>query len=209
MKVAIFDDNLSRLESLQMLLNGVDQFDFVGAFLECTDIENKIKKCKPDVVLMDIDMPVVNGIEATEQLKSAFPEIKVIIQTVFEDEDRIIAAICAGADGYILKQKSPIQLLDGITEVFEGGAPMTPVVARKVLKIFSRTTSSSNEDISLTKREKEILGLLVEGLSYKMIADQCSISYATVNTHISHIYEKLQVNSVAGAVSRAIREKLV
>lgn len=208
-KVAIFDDNVSRLESLRMLLDGIEKIDCVGIFKDCTHIDEKIESCQPDVVLMDIDMPLIDGIEGTLKVKEHSPEVKVIIQTVFEDENRIIGAICAGADGYILKQKSPIQLVEGIQEVVEGGAPMTPVVARKVLKIFSRNNTVPSTNISLTRREKEVLSLLVDGYSYKMIADKCSISYATVNTHISHIYEKLQVNSVAGAVSRALRENLI
>ena len=132
------------------------------------------------------------------------------MQTIFEEEGKILEAISAGADGYIIKQKSPMKLIEGITEVMEGGAPMTPSVAFKVLKLFNyHKKTMIPSSIILTNREKEILNLLVEGYSYKMIADKCFISYATVNKHISNIYAKLQVNSVAAAVSKALKEGLV
>ncbi|MFT5918714.1 MAG: DNA-binding NarL/FixJ family response regulator, partial [Granulosicoccus sp.] len=128
----------------------------------------------------------------------------------FEDDEKVFAAICAGADGYILKQEQPHKLLEAIDEVLEGGAPMTPVIARKVLQLFSKQNKPlAKKDFDLTKRESEILEYLVKGFSYKMIAEACFISYPTVNTHISKIYRKLQVESAAGAVSKAIREGLV
>lgn len=210
--VTVFDDNAARREGLELLLNSMEDMHCVGTFDDCRNVVARVASTKPDVVLMDIDMPYVDGIEGTQLLRKAYPQLKIVMQTVFEDEDKILAAICAGADGYILKQKSPLKLIDGIVEVFEGGAPMTPTVARKVLKLFSnqkQQLTTSEGAVKLTKREGEILALLVAGNSYKMIADQCFITYATVNTHISHIYEKLQVNSVAAAVSRALKEGLV
>jgi DNA-binding NarL/FixJ family response regulator len=132
------------------------------------------------------------------------------MQTIFEDEDKILEAICGGADGYLIKQKSPMKLIEGITEVMNGGAPMTPTVAFKVLKLFNTTQKKPDaERIDLTNREQEILKYLVEGYSYKMIADKCDVTYATVNKHITNIYAKLQVHSVAAAVSKAIKEGLV
>ncbi|MCB0760219.1 MAG: response regulator transcription factor [Flavobacteriales bacterium] len=209
-KVSIYDDNPSRLEALRMLLDGMPGTECVGVFSDGRNAAQTVADKQPDVILMDIDMPYVDGIEAVKNIKSQHPEVKIIMQTVFEDERKIISAICAGADGYILKQASPVQLVDGIMEVMDGGAPMTPTIASRVLKIFSKTNIvPPSEENDLTKREKEILKLLVEGYSYKMIADKCFISYATVNTHVSHIYSKLQVNSVAGAVSKALKENLV
>ncbi len=209
-KVAVFDDNAARRGGLQMLLDAMEDMTCVGAYDDCREVVDRVRSMQPDVILMDIDMPYVDGIEGVTLVKKAFPEIKVIMQTIFEDENKIVEAICAGADGYILKQKSPLDLVEGISEVMKGGAPMTPQVARKVLKVFSSAkVLPSSQDFKITKREKEILGLLVEGFSYKMIAEKCFITYATVNTHIGHIYEKLQVNSVAGAVSKAIKEDLV
>lgn len=209
-KVAVFDDNIARREGLQLLIDAMDQMQCVGIYPDCTDVVHRLKSNMPNVVLMDINMPNVDGIEGLKRIKNAYPEIKVIMQTIFEEEGKILEAICAGADGYIIKQKSPMKLIDGITEVMEGGAPMTPSVAFKVLKLFSDNKKSkpvSND--FLTSREKEILNLLVDGFSYKMIASECNISYATVNKHISNIYSKLQVNSVAAAVSKALKEGLV
>lgn len=210
-KVALFDDNKTRREALGILLEDFDGLKLLGSRPDCRNAVAWIGQLQPDVVLMDIDMPYVNGIEGTQALRAAFPDLKIIIQTVFEDEDRIISAICAGADGYILKKKSPLKLIEGIKEVMEGGGPMTPIVARKVLKLFSKTgvTRHESNDYNLTKREQEILGLLVQGHSYKMIAAQLSVSYATVNSHINNIYKKLQVHSVAAAVSLALKKGLV
>ena len=209
-KVAVFDDNLARRQGLQLLIDAMDEMQCVGIYPDCTDVVHRLKSNMPNVVLMDINMPNVDGIEGLKRIKQNYPDIKVIMQTIFEEEDKILEAICAGADGYIIKQKSPMKLIDGITEVMEGGAPMTPSVAFKVLKLFSNTKKASTQSsFNLTSREKEILNLLVDGYSYKMIADKCHISYATVNKHISNIYAKLQVNSVASAVSKAIKEGLV
>ena len=209
-KVAVFDDNLARRQGLQLLIDAMDEMQCVGIYPDCTDVVHRLKSNMPNVVLMDINMPNVDGIEGLKRIKQNYPDIKVIMQTIFEEEDKILEAICAGADGYIIKQKSPMKLIDGITEVMEGGAPMTPSVAFKVLKLFSNTKKTSTQSsFNLTSREKEILNLLVDGYSYKMIADKCHISYATVNKHISNIYAKLQVNSVASAVSKAIKEGLV
>lgn len=208
--VAIFDDNASRREGLSLLLSAIEEMTCVGSYSDCREIDLIIKRIKPDVILMDINMPFVDGIEGLKIVKEKFPEVKVIMQTIFEEENKILQALSNGADGYVLKQKSPMKLIDGINEVMEGGAPMTPTVAKKVLKLFSSINSKSqSEDIDLTNREKEILSLLVEGYSYKMIADKIHVSYATVNKHVSNTYKKLQVNSVAAAVSKAIKMGLV
>ncbi|MCB9235206.1 MAG: response regulator transcription factor [Bacteroidia bacterium] len=209
-KVAVFDDNAARRDGLKVLLNAMEDMDCVGLYEDCRNVVEKVAACQPDVVLMDINMPHVDGIEGLKLLKQEFPGLKIIMQTIFEDEDKIVSAICAGADGYILKQMSPMDLLEGITEVMAGGAPLTPTVAKKVLSLFSsRNSKTATPTNSLTKREQEILKLLVEGYSYKMIAEKCFITYATVNTHIVNIYEKLQVNSSTAAVSKAIKEGLV
>lgn len=210
-KVAVYDDNDSRRDGLKLLLNAMEDMECVGAFEDCRNVVEQVKNSKPDVVLMDINMPNVDGIEGLKLLKEVFPELKIIMQTIFEDEDKILASISAGADGYILKQKSPLKLIEGIQEVLNGGAPITSSIAGKILKLFSGRISipAKGEKITLTKREREILQLLVEGYSYKMIASKCFVTYATVNTHITHIYQKLQVKSVSAAVAKAIREGLV
>lgn len=209
-RVVIFDDNPKRRDGLTMLIDTTETMECVGAFNDCSEVVRNLEDTVPDVVLMDIDMPKVNGIEGLLALRPHFPELKVLMQTVFEDDEKVFAAICAGADGYILKQASPELLLRGITEVLDGGAPMTPTIARKVLQLFSKQNNPQQKDsFDLTKRELEILEYLVKGYSYKMIANECFVSYATVNTHISKIYKKLHVQSAAGAVSLAIREGLV
>ena len=204
-KVAVFDDNLPRRELLQILLDSSEGYKCTGVYEDCRDVLRHLAGDLPDVVLMDIDMPHVNGIEGLSLIKQQFPKIKVLMQTIFEDEDKIFNAIVAGADGYILKKAAPLKLLEGIREVMEGGAPMTPVIAKQVLLLFSNKHKSiSKNDFDLTPREMEILSLLVEGYSYKMIAAKCNVTYATVNTHISSIYHKLKVSSGTEAVAIAI-----
>jgi DNA-binding NarL/FixJ family response regulator len=160
---------------------------------------------------MDIDMPGMTGIEAVAEVKKQFPGVLTIMQTVFDDEERIFAAICSGASGYLLKGGSSQLILNSIKEVVDGGSPMSPGIARKVMKILSQSGNNQNsiEVIHLTNREKEVLKELVEGKSYKMIADTLQMAVPTVNTHIRKIYEKLQVNSIQQAVSAAIRKGLV
>ncbi len=209
-KVAVFDDNKNLRTGLQLLINSSDKLKCVGTFENCVQVLKNIHDTQPDVVLMDIDMPQVNGIEALKMAKKKYPAVKIVMQTVFEDDEKIFAAVCAGADGYILKKTSPQKLIDNIIEVTEGGAPMTPSVAKQVLRLVnSPARVSSKEKFNLSERETEILSFLVQGLSYKMIAEQCFISYATVNTHVKHIYEKLQVHSAVEAVTKAIQEKIV
>lgn len=209
-KVVAFDDNPQRRDALELLINNTEGLVCIATYVDCRDVVQRIKETRPDVVLMDINMPNVDGIEGVQLIKAHFPAIKVLMQTVFEDDNKVFASICAGADGYILKQSSPQKLIEGIHEVLEGGAPMTPTVARKVLQLFSKQhQSESGDEFNLTKRELEILEYLVKGYSYKMIASECYISYPTVNTHVSNIYSKLKVESAAGAVSMAIRNGLV
>lgn len=209
-KVAIFDDNRARREGLQLLVDAMENMKCVGVYPDCTDIVFRLKISAPDVVLMDINMPNVDGLVGLKLIKESSPHIKVIMQTIFEDENKILEAISSGADGYIIKHTSPMKLIDGIVDVMNGGAPMTSTVASKVLKLFNHSFKSNKTDeIELTNREVEILGLLVDGYSYKMISEKCFVSYATVNKHISNIYTKMQVNSVAAAVSFAIKNGLV
>jgi DNA-binding NarL/FixJ family response regulator len=209
-RVAIFDDNPKRRDGLTLLIDSMDNMECCGAFNDCREVLMHIENSRPDVVLMDIDMPYVNGIEGVAIIREVHPDLKILMQTVFEDDDKIFAAVCAGANGYILKQTNPLKLIEAIIEVKEGGAPMTPIIANKVLKLFHKQNSIyKKHSFDLTKRELEILQLLVKGYSYKMIADECFISYPTVNSHISNIYQKLHVQSSAGAVAVAIREGLV
>ena len=162
---------------------------------------------KPDLVLMDIEMPVADGISGVWKIKKEFPGIRIIMQTVFEDEARIFASLQAGAEGYILKNASASKVIESIREVYNGGASMTPSVALRVMKYFNQ--SKPPADYSLTNKEKEVLSLLSDGNSYKMVADKLGITYFTVNTHIKNIYEKLHVHSIGEAVSVALKNKIV
>ncbi len=208
-KVTIFDDNKPWRELLEMLINSTEGMTCTGAFEDCSEAVKNVGLNVPDVILMDIDMPEVNGIEGLKKIRNQFPQVKILMQTVFEDDEKIFDAMCAGADGYLLKKTPPAKLIDAINEVIAGGAPMTPTVARQVLQLFHNRNKKSQTDFKLSDRELEILAMLVQGLSYKMIAAKCNISYSTVNTHITHIYEKLHVKSGTEAVAKAIERKII
>jgi len=209
-RIAIFDDNDNRREGLELLINLTDGMTCVGEFPDCRNVLHDVEISMPDVVLMDIDMPNVNGIEGVKIIRKKYPGLKILMQTVFEDDDKIFASICAGADGYILKKAQPHDLVKAIHEALEGGAPMTPSIARQVLRLVQNKNSKTlNDDFNLTKREHEILSHLVEGLSYKMIGKRCNISMSTVNSHIQNIYEKLHVSSGIEAVAKAIEQNIV
>lgn len=213
-RVTIFDDNARLLDSLHILIDGSPGFQMAGTFTNCLDLETKIEKSQPDVILMDIEMPGINGIEAVKLVKQKFPRINVMMQTAFENDENVFAAICAGASGYILKNTPPAKILECIIEVYQGGSPMSPSVARKVLGFLQQPkpvvkAPVNTLDYNLSIREKEILSCLVKGMSYKMIADHCNITYETVRSHMKKIYDKLHVASMTEAVAKAINQKLV
>ena len=209
-RVTIFEDNNSLRKSLFQLIDGSDGFKCVGAFEDCLDLLRNIEDTKPDVVLMDIQMPGINGIEAVRILREKYPELKILMQTIFEDSEKIFNSILAGASGYILKNTSPTRFLEFIKETYEGGAPMSPSVATKVMKmVVEQSPNTTVNNFNLTEREKEILSCLVKGMSYKLIADACFISIDTVRGHIRNIYEKLHVHSKGEAVAAAIKGKIV
>jgi len=209
-KVAIFEDNRSLREGLATMIGGTAGFECVGAFPNCNHLLKNISQAKPDVVLMDIEMPGISGIEAVAMIKEEFPEMKVLMETIFDDDEKIFNSICAGAEGYILKHTPPAEIMEAIQEIHEGGSPMTPSIANRVLKMVKQRPEPGNkESFDLSAREKEILTCLVKGMSYKMVADTCFISIETVNVHIKNIYRKLQVHSKSEAVIKAIRGKIV
>ncbi len=213
LRIAIFDDNKNIRESIGMLLSTDPAFELVGSFSHVLDSTDDVRNCNPDIILMDIEMPGMSGIEAVRTIKKSFPQVQVLMQTVFEDDDRVFDSICAGASGYLLKNFLNTRLVDAIKELQYGGSPMSPSIARKV---FNKMQEMSHvvvppavPDYNLTPREKEVLGCIVEGLAYKMIADKLSISYETVRSHVKKIYEKLHVASLTEVVSKAMKEKIV
>ncbi|MBL0104968.1 MAG: response regulator transcription factor [Bacteroidetes bacterium] len=209
-KVVIFEDVLMLREMLVHFINESHGYICTGAYSDALNVIPKIRKSDPDIILMDIEMPGINGIEAMKLIKAHFPTKLIIMQTAIDDDDTIFDAICAGASGYLLKNTSPAKLLDALTEVSNGGSPMSPSVARKVLEKFSSVNNRLKKTtFELSERELEILGHLVNGLGYKTIADACCISFDTVKFHVKKIYEKLQVSSKAEAVAKAFRSGLV
>jgi DNA-binding NarL/FixJ family response regulator len=213
LRIAIFDDNKNIRESIGLLLQTDTDFEVVGSFSHVLDCMDDLRECKPDVVLMDIEMPGMNGIEAVTLLKKEFPQILVLMQTVFEDDDRVFDSICAGASGYILKNYLNTKLIESINELQYGGSPMSPSIARKVLNKMQQVSQHIRKqeapDYQLTPREKEVLSCLVNGQSYKMIAADLNISYETVRSHVKKIYEKLHVASLTEVVAKAIHQRIV
>jgi DNA-binding NarL/FixJ family response regulator len=207
-KITIFDDNASLRDSITMLLHDSNEYTLSGSFAHCLDVIDNIKDTNPDVVIMDIDMPGMNGIEGVKLIRKNFPTVQILMLTVFADDEKVFAAIKAGAGGYILKNAEPKSLLYAISEVYNGGAPMTPGIARKVLQQFQAVLPEEENNYHLSIREKEVLSLLVEGLSYKMISGKLNITYDTVRAHMKKIYEKLHVSSMTEAVAKAIHQNL-
>ncbi len=209
-KVLIYDDNADRRESLSALLTLSEGLVCCGSFPDCSNVAEEVKTLLPDVVLMDIDMPNVNGIEGLKIIHLQFPGVRVLMQTVFEQNDKIFDSLRYGAAGYILKTEPPSRIIEAIHLVYEGGAIMTPSVAVKVLHYFQQEVPATKPVLfDLSEREKEVLKLLADGNSYKMIASRLEITYFTVNAHLKKIYEKLQVHSASEAVSVALRNSLV
>ncbi len=209
-RIVIYEDNQDLRDSLTVLLKGTDGIELLGAFPSCEHVQKQMGELQPDLVLMDIDMPIANGLTGLRIIKKNFPDVNVLMLTVFEDNEYIFDSICAGAVGYLLKRTPPARLIEAIHEAHNGGAPMTSSIARKVLQMFPQPTKNINENPhNLTDREREILALLVKGNSYKMIAAACTISLDTVRSHIKKIYEKLHVHSQTEAVAKAIHQRLV
>ena len=196
-RVFVYDDNESRRDSLKALLELTPEMEFLGAAADCSAVLDDINTHNPDVVLMDINMPIVDGIEGLRQIKKNYPQVKVLMQTVFDDSEKVFTSIRNGASGYILKKDSPQRILQAIHEVNEGGAVMNPGIAQKVLDFFH----PKKVDSPLSERETQVLTLLAEGLSYKMVADRLGLSFHTVSTHTKNIYEKLHVASLGEAIA--------
>jgi DNA-binding NarL/FixJ family response regulator len=206
-RVLIFEDNDSLRESLSGLVSLNDQFVLAGSFSNVLSVKKMIETNRPDVVLMDIDMPGMTGIEAVGKIRAFNETLPILMLTVFDDNKNVFQAIRAGASGYLLKKHISSRLFSAIEDVLSGGAPMSPTIARMVIN--SMQMPSQENIYNLTAREKEILGQLSKGNSYKLIASESDITLETVRTHIKNIYQKLHVHSQTEAVSKAINERLV
>ncbi len=204
----IFEDNGQLRQSLQILLDDGEFFSVKGAFEHCLEAEKEVLRHQPDLIVMDIDMPGRTGSEALRAIKSLRPDTRIVIYTVFDDEERIFECLCSGADGYLLKHTPPAKLLSALQEAMEGGSPMSPQVAGRVFRYF-RDQGLKADAYNLSAREKEILQYLIKGNSYKMIADRCFISLDTVKKHLQNIYTKLHVSCGTEAVAKALKERLV
>lgn len=206
--VVIVEDDEQIRQGISTLIKSTDEFVLKGAFAECRSLLSKLDDILPDVFLMDISMPGMSGIECTAKIKSIYPTANIVMLTVYEDDSQIFDSLRAGASGYILKRTPLNEILVAIKDVNSGGAPMTPSIAKRVLKFFNESSKKLDE-YNLTPREKEILQELTNGLSYKKIAETLFISLDTVRSHIKNIYHKLHVSSKSGAVAKALKDKIV
>jgi DNA-binding NarL/FixJ family response regulator len=204
-RILLFEDNADLRQSLRLLLETDPYCKVVGDFDNCVKAHSLTEALQPDVVLMDIDMPNMTGIEGVRLVKAAKPSTEIIMNTVFEDDDRLFAAFCAGASGYLLKKHSSPRIVAAVHDVIQGGTPLSPGIARRMLSFFQR----KRVDYGLTPREIEILAWLVKGFSYKMIAETGHLSVETVKTHVKNIYLKLHVNCATEAVAKALQEGIV
>lgn len=205
----IYEDNPRLRESLQLLLDDGVHFTIDGAYEQCKDVLSHLDGSEVSLIIMDIDMPGITGIEGVKMVKAHYPDVKVIMFTVFDDNDRIFEAICNGADGYLLKNTPPAKIVHALESVLEGDRPMSPFVAQKVFDHFKKPAETVKHNYNLSKRELEILELLVKGNSYKMIAAQTFIAVDTVKRHLQNVYHKLHVNCGTEAVAKAIQHKIV
>ncbi|MBK8833229.1 MAG: response regulator transcription factor [Saprospiraceae bacterium] len=210
-KVALFEDNPLLRDSLVQLINASEGLICTGAFPDCSNLMRKVESAKPDVILMDIDLPGMNGIEAVGQINQTYPDMVIIMQTVFNDNERIFQSITAGASGYLLKNTSPARILEAIREAATGGAPMTPSIAHKILDVFrsKKPALPAKEQSQLNERQQEILECIFNGMSYKLIGEKLFVSVDTVRYHVKNIYEILHVHSRDELISKAKGKSLL
>jgi len=205
--ILIYEDNRQLRQGLELLISGSAGYRIAATFADCSNIVTDVQTHNPDLILMDIDMPPLSGIEGLKQLRAAGLSNKVVMLTVFDDNEHVFEAIQAGAEGYILKKTPPAKLIEFLGDAMNGGAPMNSSIAIQVLKMVSGGRRGPMQDFELSAREQDVLELLVEGYSYKLIADKLFISLDTVRSHIKRIYEKLQVNSKSEAVAKALKNR--
>jgi DNA-binding NarL/FixJ family response regulator len=209
--VAIVEDNDTIRNGLAALINGTPGYSCVAQFIDCESFLNKLKSIEVDVVLMDIALPGISGIEGVKKAIKIKENLDILMLTIYEDSEKVFDALCAGACGYLVKKTPPSKLLEAIKEVHEGGSPMSSNIARQVITAFKevKETDEERNKYFLSPREKEVLNLLAEGNNYQQIADQLFISVDTVRHHIKNIYKKLHVHSQSEAVAKAIRKKII
>jgi DNA-binding NarL/FixJ family response regulator len=208
-KVAIVEDRRQIREALSMLINGTDGFRCTGSYRTMEEALDRIKGELPEIVLADIGLPGMSGIEGIRILKERYPDLLLMMLTVYDDDERIFDALCAGACGYLLKRTSPARLIESLKEAVEGGAPMSPEVARRVVALFRDIRPPERADYQLTPHELRLLKLLVEGHNYKTAAAELNVSFHTIHFHVRNIYDKLQVHSKSEAVSKALRDRII
>ena len=207
--MAIIEDQREVREGLAMLINGTPGFRCTGNFRTMEDALRTLNGQPPDVILTDIGLPGMSGTEGIRILKGRFPDLAIVALTVYDHEGEIFDALCAGANGYLLKNTPPARLLECLREVLQGGAPMSPEVARRVIKLFREFSPPERASHNLTPQETELLKLLVEGHNYKTAAAELAISINTVKFHLKNIYDKLQVHSKSEAVAKALRQRII
>ena len=207
--VAIIEDHREFRDYLTALISGTEGFECTGNFRSVEEALPKISANVPDVILLDIGLPGMNGIEGIKLFKEKYPETLLLTLTIHDDDERIFDALCAGASGYLLKKTQPAQLVESVKEAAQGGAPMSPEVARRVIKLFRELRPPERADYNLTPHETRILKLLVEGHNYKTAATKLGVAPTTINFHLQNIYQKLQVHSKTEAVAKALRNRLI
>ncbi|MBC8153561.1 MAG: response regulator transcription factor [Bacteroidetes bacterium] len=217
-RVSIYEDNTQLRGLLGLLIAGTAALDMVGCYADCRAVAQQVEADRPDVIVMDIEMPADGfeaagssqaGIRAISRVKAVAPDVRVLMHTVFDDDEHLFACLQAGADGYILKKDTSVSLIPAISDVSAGGAPMSPEIARRVLQAFRPPLRTTESMYCITPREREILELLTQGMTYRQIALQSTISTETVRRHLKNIYQKLHVQSGTEAVAKAIRERLL
>ena len=208
-EVLIYEDNNDMRNGLAHLVSRTAELKLSGAFPDCMATESQVKQLQPDVILMDIDLPGITGIQAVQLIRHFDIDVQILMLTVFDTNEKIFDALCAGASGYLLKKTAPSKIVEAINDVYAGGTPMTPEIAKKVLGHFSKQPLKNKEHYHLTDREKDILFCLTQGYSYKMIAAQLQISIDTVRFYIKQTYLKLHVNSAPEAIAKALREHII
>lgn len=208
-KTLIVEDQREIRDGLTTLINYTQEFDCTGSFRTMEEAIARASRERPDVVLTDIGLPGMSGIDGTRRLKELYPELVVLVLTVYDDDERIFDALCAGACGYLLKRTRPEKLLESLREAATGGAPMSPEIAAKVIKLFREFRPPEKVDYDLTPHETRVLKLLVEGHNFTTAAKKLGVTYHTVKFHMNRIYDKLQVHSKTDAVSKALRERVL